>query len=401
MEISYKRHFTKSYMIVKAEGLWQESYEAEILSYNRIPGLLQMQTEISDGQIYFWYDITGMQTLGDYLSRRRADGRMYRTIFQTILKVCETTAAYLLEENGVCLETEYIFLDMDGEKIAYVYVPGKKESLRDGFQRLMEQLLRNLDHNDKTTMNMAYEVYQRSLNDQVDLYNLLKQVATMEQVLEETVEETGEEIRKSERMNKAIQTSESRGEFIPKTESVIEGKHREEEPHYFEKLFHRIKENHVGNFLSGFRERWKKEGQDKSAFFDKRKRKEWEYNNEELCYVTGEEAEVTYPTELLAGSVEVQGMLVYQGEQPRRNLKVDKTVYLLGKQEQDVDGYIEGKSVSRIHAKIEQEDGAFYIEDMNSTNGTYLNGEVLEYKQRMKLDSKDRISFGAEEYLFL
>ena len=43
----------------------------------------------------------------------------------------------------------------------------------------------------------------------------------------------------------------------------------------------------------------------------------------------------------------------------------------------------------------------FYMEDLNSTNGTFLNGEPLEYHQKVQLQQRDRIAFGTVEYLFL
>ena len=45
-------------------------------------------------------------------------------------------------------------------------------------------------------------------------------------------------------------------------------------------------------------------------------------------------------------------------------------------------------------------DFLYYLEDLNSTNGTYLNGEPIAYHQQRRLCKNDRILFGAEEYLF-
>ena len=53
-------------------------------------------------------------------------------------------------------------------------------------------------------------------------------------------------------------------------------------------------------------------------------------------------------------------------------------------------------AVSKRHAKITQVDGAYYIEDLNSTNGTFVNDERLkphEVKtiERGESDDKDGI----------
>ena len=56
------------------------------------------------------------------------------------------------------------------------------------------------------------------------------------------------------------------------------------------------------------------------------------------------------------------------------------------------------KGVSRMHAKlIGQEDG-LYLLDLNSTNGTYINGERIESGKDYKLEEGDMVSFARSEY---
>jgi pSer/pThr/pTyr-binding forkhead associated (FHA) protein len=44
------------------------------------------------------------------------------------------------------------------------------------------------------------------------------------------------------------------------------------------------------------------------------------------------------------------------------------------------DIHLENPAVSRSHAKIYREDGMYYIEDLGSSNGTFLNTERLSWK---------------------
>ena len=117
--------------------------------------------------------------------------------------------------------------------------------------------------------------------------------------------------------------------------------------------------------------------------------------------MTAEEETVTYPTEVLCGGGGAQGILKYQGSGAQQDIAIEKDSFILGKEAGEVDGCITGKSVSRIHARISREDGSYYLEDMNSTNGTYLNGEQLEYRQKEKLTARDRVMFGMEEFIFM
>ena len=48
-----------------------------------------------------------------------------------------------------------------------------------------------------------------------------------------------------------------------------------------------------------------------------------------------------------------------------------------------------------------KEENNYYIEDLNSTNGTWVNGEHLEYKEKQPIEPGDIIAFGREEYIFM
>ena len=50
--------------------------------------------------------------------------------------------------------------------------------------------------------------------------------------------------------------------------------------------------------------------------------------------------------------------------------------------------------VSRLHATITYEDETLYIEDLNSTNGTRINGFQLTPNRRYRLRDGDELEFG-------
>jgi len=54
-------------------------------------------------------------------------------------------------------------------------------------------------------------------------------------------------------------------------------------------------------------------------------------------------------------------------------------------------------NVSRRHAELREEDGAYWIVDLGSTNGTELNGERIE---RARLSDGDRITLGSTDVRF-
>lgn len=60
----------------------------------------------------------------------------------------------------------------------------------------------------------------------------------------------------------------------------------------------------------------------------------------------------------------------------------------------DVSGFPNSEIVSRIHADIRIEGDAYFIEDVGSSNGTYINSKPLQPGDRHRLRAGDRIALG-------
>jgi pSer/pThr/pTyr-binding forkhead associated (FHA) protein len=60
----------------------------------------------------------------------------------------------------------------------------------------------------------------------------------------------------------------------------------------------------------------------------------------------------------------------------------------------DVSGFPDSEVVSRIHADIRNEGDAYYLEDVGSANGTYVNNLPQRKGDRYRLRPGDRISLG-------
>jgi pSer/pThr/pTyr-binding forkhead associated (FHA) protein len=64
----------------------------------------------------------------------------------------------------------------------------------------------------------------------------------------------------------------------------------------------------------------------------------------------------------------------------------------------DADVRIEDRYASQIHLRIYSRGRSYYVEDMNSTNGTFLNGAKLEGEA--ELQHLDRVQIGDTEFRF-
>lgn len=83
------------------------------------------------------------------------------------------------------------------------------------------------------------------------------------------------------------------------------------------------------------------------------------------------------------------------------HIPIYQTPMVLGSLEEAVDGVLFGRGVSRIHAMIEEEGFQYYIRDLDSTNGTYWNGEKLSPQIPKEIQEGDKIIIGDQIYEFL
>lgn len=82
---------------------------------------------------------------------------------------------------------------------------------------------------------------------------------------------------------------------------------------------------------------------------------------------------------------------------PVQVYELSQPVIRIGRGE-SMDVVIDNVSVSRRHAEIREESGAWLLRDLGSSNGTFLNGERLTADQPLK--PGDEISFGKFSILF-
>ncbi len=83
------------------------------------------------------------------------------------------------------------------------------------------------------------------------------------------------------------------------------------------------------------------------------------------------------------------------------NVVISKKIFRIGKDSQHVDYCIsDNSSVSRIHAALKSKGDGVYIEDMHSTNGTFLNGSRVNSGEERRVRDGDVIRIANEEFEF-
>jgi pSer/pThr/pTyr-binding forkhead associated (FHA) protein len=76
-------------------------------------------------------------------------------------------------------------------------------------------------------------------------------------------------------------------------------------------------------------------------------------------------------------------------------ITIDKDVTVVGRQAEHCDIVLDRKSVSKIHCIIARTDGLLFVRDLDSTNGTKVNGQRIV---RGALLPGDQLAFAGEKF---
>lgn len=145
-------------------------------------------------------------------------------------------------------------------------------------------------------------------------------------------------------------------------------------------------ENGEGMFI-------KKRTDGRTGFFDKGYT---EYGIGETDEDDDEKTVLIRRTGFFGGRGELPSLTYQDG----RKVIIRKFPFVMGKMRTRVDGVIDGEGVSRIHAMIKELDERYYISDLNSLNGTAVNGNLLNVNETREIADGDCIELAGTILIF-
>lgn len=174
MNITYKREMKHNYMIVEPNTARYDSYEVHMMAANCIEGLLKFRTKQVDEKKYYYYEITSKQPLSRLLSVMQLDAEKLSHLINGIARALDHMEVYLLKEEQILLDPDYIYIEPGEFRISLCLVPGYSGSFPEELSRLLQYLLGKVDHQDKDCVVMAYGLYQESLKENYGMEDLLR-----------------------------------------------------------------------------------------------------------------------------------------------------------------------------------------------------------------------------------
>jgi hypothetical protein len=298
----------------------------------------------------------------------------------------------LIHCNCLMLDPELIFITNSSQEFIFTIYPCGSHCVETEFQQMMEYLLTRVDHKDNAAVRTAYDIYEKTLQAGYSIFDIRDGILRTRQ---ETAVPGAAAVAPK-------QAEEKRREPVSPEKKTMKEKAAvaEEQPEARTTAWRRLLEKLVAwGFLDELPKASPKKVQKK-----KRDRKGKREPEPEVVYpyeeVAPPPAPMIRPTVCLTSlEGKPRGCLLYQGRDQLEDISLGRGTICVGNgNESDV--WIDRDTISRMHARIDCEDGNFYIEDLNSTNGTFVNEVPLAYKERRKLQMNDMVSFADIRYRF-
>ena len=461
MRAEYKRDMNHNYLILHGEEVPDtDSYQVRMLVGNGMPSLLKCRLQGIDGNFLIYYDITSKQSVASMYETKKMGLEDLRLIFGGFVQAMEEMAEYLMDPGQLLVQPEYMYLDVEKKKLYFCCMPGKAGDVRQDFRVLTEYILPKIDHEDGDAVILGYGVYRRALEDTFHLEYVKEEIYKGRDSREKRIPESCKEKEIDKEKGQFREQYENQSGDSPwemETSNPFENRDREDEKKSPVSLRKKILFSLLGAFvliitagaavlgflpglqagviLSGcavflgtgmlvYRFRKKHKG----SVEKKRGRQEIREIQREPIWKTEQEKESGWQPQmsaeeemsvpqtleeepkakdfgetvvLSAGVVRGPATLVSRepGELATIYLQEDMTV--IGKMETAVDAVIDLPTVSRIHAKIRRRDQEYYLSDLNSRNGTAVNGRLLKEGEDYQLQNEDEVDFAQARYVFL
>lgn len=393
-EIAMKRDEDNLAYILNNSNLYHE-IGYKVLQSQTDQGFVPCCKVIHNGKPKLVYDIAGYKTLENLMNHVTINQLMtiYMNLVEGFLSVKNN--GFMKCEN-ILLDLDKIFIDTNNFKVYLIYIPINNNSAYTANQYFLEELqsvfITSLQANknaEASQMMYLRENLNKPIYDLDVLKNLLNEVHITEEnsdfnnlADEGLVEQIKQESRRLEQTYYEPPKIDKQSKEI--TRADISGM-----------------ENHFSEPLHT--ERITEAPKKKQGFFQKimgKKQEEPKPILQQEPYQDMAEqihSGNTQPLDIIfQPSISLVGMNTIK----RVEFMITKPEFVIGKKADMVDGYIDfNHAISRTHCKILWYEGAYYLIDLESANGTFVNQVRIAPMQSMEIQVGDIVRMADNDFL--
>lgn len=405
MKVEYTRENSGSYMELSDFDI-EDSFEMKMLRNNKPERLLDMFFRQINNKYKYYYNITGKSNIAETYSKRKMTGEELFSLTDSISLAINEMKKYMLNENGLRLEPELIYKDIYESRFYLTYFFDDTGSLWDGLKSLFEYIIGIIDHSDNEAVTYGYGIYKRLCTKETSIDNLFKFERRSEAKEYEVVTETFvqedvlPEIRKEENevtdytkiyMVYSVFICLGILEIIMLVMALSDGAR----PKILPRKLCAVMIAVIALIAYGLYTWFKKNKQGLVRLVTKEV--VLPYEKEHVRIILPEKREESRTVVL--NRDDDKPMLKWQENGIMKQYTVeDNTV--VGSSKEYADCVINNPGVSRAHIKFIKEDNGYLLKDLNSTNGTALNNNMIAAYQLVPVKRGDIINIGNLDILF-
>lgn len=402
MEVKYRSDLYANYMMMEIpEGIDVQSYSFKMLEKNSITGVLPTKTRMEDGKGYLYVDVSNKRNLLEIYQEKEMELEEMTRIFQGLLPVLEELRTFLLSEKMICLDPEFIFEEEENKCYYVIILPWQEGPAN--YRKLAEFFLEKINHKDEHGVNAAYHFYRQQSQTQFSFYHFMtllekenimkRQKKNAEKEFKEpSLQEWEEPIEEkdTEEILQETKLLKSRKKFVFLFLSLLCMSTQ-----FFNIVPNRIKMSALAIsllfliiffLLLIFDKDYKKEKTVKSQM-----------QGEQILPVV--ECELGDTVFFEATDRTDEWKLQWTEHGRKKQISMNKFPCKVGKMKDEVEIVINDVTISRIHCQFVKKDNKIFVMDLNSTNGTYLNGLPLENGEILEIEKNDEILVGKVKVL--
>lgn len=395
-----------------------------MMEQNRMETILPFRLMHFQEDFYFRYDAADEETLESWLEKVHSKAEVFQLI-DSIILAAEETENYLLEVNHLCMETAYVTVNQN--KCRFTYIPLKNyqgTTVLDFVTEILNRVHYAKDETYTYIFDLMNAITRGDVRNVLELKKWMRTfqmgggVSMAPNELDDSVSlDEGTvmaDVPEQPHMSKSLHMPEApriveppRPAQAPMEQKLAKDiippfptpkKKEVDIPPMNEKHAH--KEKKGGLFSFGVKAKGKKTRQADSTMPSMdveipKKNADIGSDRQELQSINQmSDDDATVLIDDFQRNVLVRRST---GEE----FPIEEGSYIIGSGgKKHVDILITGNpAISHTHAQIVKMDGAVYIEDLNSTNGTFVNGEELKGTGCALLDGM-RITLANEEFIY-
>ena len=442
VEIQYRRNAKNNYVVLKESELVLKDYKLNMILKNDIPGILMANVSSVNGQTELSYIISSKESIKDLYEKNKMVFEDIFNILKAIIRVYDTVQDYLLKAEDILLEPELIYYDYSTKEYSFCYYPNTKRDLTYEIRNLIEKLMIITEHKDRKGVELIYGVFSicnkkefmiQDIEDYMKKYeeNCFSNHEEFERAINSFTEKQGywngfhDENKLGSEKDDSYDVGlryDELSEKVQYTEQSYNNVVCENSDHtylndlYLQDMKNIVKNNTIIKKLTDVlslkikkNTTNEKKNSLKKEYFEIEKNKLEEKNNiikattvkekDNREYENDNDEEVNDNTMFINHTIDKKNKILYSLDH-QNNIEINTNPFIIGKLSSRVDFVIEDNTVSRIHLKIVNENGEYYFEDMNSKNGTFLNGIQAQPHEKVKIQTGDKIRIAGYEYIF-